>query len=121
MRQSLTRLTKTAERIKGVIVTSDEADNRYLVQVAGGEVQLTPANPLAAYHKSVLLFVPSGAKETIEAALSKHARWTSTRYVPDCFARFVVITKSLSIRAVRTEPMHLNPCALIAICRRLVR
>ncbi|WP_428841283.1 hypothetical protein [Bradyrhizobium barranii] len=42
MRQSLTRLTKTAERIKGVIVTSDEADNRYLVQVAGGEVQLTP-------------------------------------------------------------------------------
>ncbi|MET4348866.1 hypothetical protein ABIC07_008392 [Bradyrhizobium sp. RT9a] len=125
MRQSLTRLTKAAERIKGVIVTSDEADNRYLVQVAGGEVQLTPANPLAAYHKSVLLFVPSGAKETIEAALSKHARWTS----PLCARLFREIPRDQEIsldpgrphRADAPESLcfdcHLTPPRPISGCQ----
>ncbi|WOH57687.1 GTP-binding protein [Bradyrhizobium sp. BWC-3-1] len=83
MRRSLTQLAKIAERIKGVIVTSEQANNSYLVQVASGDVQLMPANPLAAYHESVLVFVLSGdntnlQKETIEAALSRHARWTSS-------------------------------------------
>ncbi|UVO35726.1 GTP-binding protein [Bradyrhizobium arachidis] len=83
MRQSLTQLAEKAERIKGVIVTSEETNKRYLVQVAAGDVQLTPANPLAAYHESVLVFVLSGhnrnlQQQSIEAALSQHARWTSS-------------------------------------------
>ncbi|SFN92452.1 GTPase, G3E family [Bradyrhizobium sp. Rc3b] len=83
IRRSLTHLAKIAERIKGVIVTSEQANNRYLVQIASGDVQLTPANPLDAYHESVLVVVLSGdntnlQRETIEAALSKHAHWTSS-------------------------------------------
>ncbi|AMA59972.1 CobW family GTP-binding protein [Bradyrhizobium sp. CCGE-LA001] len=83
MRESLGQLAKIAERIKGVIVTSKETNNRYLVQVAGGDVELTPANPLAAYHETVLVFVLSGdntnlLKEIIETSLSKLARWTSS-------------------------------------------
>ncbi|MCK1526214.1 GTP-binding protein [Bradyrhizobium sp. 182] len=83
MRESLSQLGKIAERIKGVIVTSEEANNGYLVQVAGGDVQLTPAVPLAAYHETVLVFVlrgdnPNLRKEIIETTLSKRARWTSS-------------------------------------------
>ncbi|MCA1386134.1 MULTISPECIES: GTP-binding protein [unclassified Bradyrhizobium] len=83
MRESLSQLAKITERIKGVIVTSEEANNRYLVQVAAGDVQLSPANPLAAYPETVLVFVLSGdnptlQKEIIETSLSKRACWTSS-------------------------------------------
>ncbi|MCK1481803.1 hypothetical protein IVB25_03445 [Bradyrhizobium sp. 193] len=81
--ESLSQLAKIAERIKGVIVTSEEANNRYLVQVASGDVQLTPAIPLAAYYETVLVFVLSRdntnlRKEKIETTLSKRASWTSS-------------------------------------------
>lgn len=83
MYESLTQLAEKTERIKGVIVTSEEANNRYLVQAAGRNVQLTRTDPSAAYYESVLVFVLSGdntnlQQQSIKAVLSKHARWTSS-------------------------------------------
>lgn len=109
IRQSLTRLTKTAERIRGVIVTSEAADNRDFVQVAGGDVQLTPDNPSDAYRESVLVFVLNGDNTNPPKRLLKRSFQArpldQLRYRLNCFARVLVITKSLSIRAIRTEPM----------------
>jgi G3E family GTPase len=82
--QSLHQFAESTERIKGVVVTTDDDSASYLVQVAGGRVTLTPTNPSAVYRESVLVFVFCGNDRdaqkqiSIMAALSKLARWTRT-------------------------------------------
>lgn len=63
--QSLQELACIAERIKGVVITADGADNQFLVQVAGGDVQITPAPSSSVYAGSVLVFVLSGNKAAL--------------------------------------------------------
>ncbi|MDA9414179.1 hypothetical protein XH81_04885 [Bradyrhizobium sp. CCBAU 25360] len=62
---------------------------------------------MAAYHESVLVFVPSGhntnLQKTIEAVLSKHA--FGPLPLSARLFRGRGMTKSLSIQPIRTQPM----------------
>lgn len=65
VRAKLQSLAGKVERIKGVIVTTESGINQYLVQITGGDLQMTPADRPEAYRESALVFILKGDKDDV--------------------------------------------------------